>query len=229
MLGLPIHFLFMSSNSNIARYQKARYWILDQVYRKVSQHRSWTEWTMHWAHRDWTPLRFSPWCLPLSIISSFITVFTLRLLYDSNWSDVWPGEIGLTTHATMMFDQIPASDFNPMRDVWFPLDLSNAASFNAIMAHSAAHLAYHYGGTAPTRGTNSFKALSYKAHAVEILSHWLSNPEQALSNDAFAAVVRLLTFEVCFSRSNRTHMAYWRRLCRDTGAPKKNGKSIETD
>ncbi|EED19795.1 hypothetical protein TSTA_030610 [Talaromyces stipitatus ATCC 10500] len=101
----------------------------------------------------------------------------------------------LTTHATMMFDQMTASDFNPMRDVWFPLDFSNAASFNIIMAHSAAHLAYCYDGTAPIRGTNSFKALEYKAHAVEILTQWMSSPEQALSNDAFAAVVRLLTFE----------------------------------
>lgn len=96
----------------------------------------------------------------------------------------------------MMFENIPASNFNPMRDVWFPLDLSNPASFNAIMAHSAAHLAHYYGGMTPTRGTNSSEALKFKADAVQILNHWLSDPEKALSNDAFAAVVRLLTFEV---------------------------------
>ncbi|BCR85437.1 uncharacterized protein ACHE_20894A [Aspergillus chevalieri] len=101
----------------------------------------------------------------------------------------------LSTHATMMFENMPASNFNPMRDVWFPLDLSNPASFNAIMAHSAAHLAHYYGGMTPTRGTNSSEALKFKAGAIQILNHWLSDPEKALSNDAFAAVVRLLTFE----------------------------------
>ncbi|KAH8702333.1 hypothetical protein BGW36DRAFT_372627 [Talaromyces proteolyticus] len=101
----------------------------------------------------------------------------------------------LSTHATMMFEEMPASDFNPMKDVWFPLDLSNAASFNVIMAHSAAHLAYYYGGMTPTRGTNSSEALKYKTKAVEILSQWLNDPKLALGNDAFAAVVRLLTFE----------------------------------
>lgn len=105
--------------------------------------------------------------------------------------------IGITTHATMMFEDMPNSDFNPMRDVWFPLDLSNAACFNVIMAHSAAHLAYFYEGTTPTRGTNSFEALKYKSEALEILNQWLNDPIRALSNDTFAAVVRLLTFEVC--------------------------------
>lgn len=97
----------------------------------------------------------------------------------------------------MMFGKMPASEFNPMRDVWFPLDLSNAASFNAIMAHSAAHLAYLYSGTAPTCGTNSSQALKYKANAILILREWMNDPEKSLSNDAFAGTVRLLTFEVC--------------------------------
>lgn len=95
-----------------------------------------------------------------------------------------------------MFDNMPASIFNPMRDVWFPLDLSNAASFNAIMAHSAAHLAHYYGGTNPTSGTNSAEALKFKADAVGILNHWLNDPRKTLDNDTFAAAVRILTFEV---------------------------------
>lgn len=99
----------------------------------------------------------------------------------------------------MMFENMPSSSFNPMRDVWFPLDLSNPASFNGIMAHSAAHLAHYYGGMTPTCGTNSSEALKFKADAVKILTHWVNDPEKALSNAAFAAVVRLLTFEVtCF-------------------------------
>lgn len=96
----------------------------------------------------------------------------------------------------MMFDDMPTSNFNPMKDVWFPLDLSNPASFNAIMAHSAAHLAHYYGGVTPTKGTKSAEALRFKADAVEILNQWVNDPKKALSNDTFAAVVRLLTFEV---------------------------------
>ena len=95
-----------------------------------------------------------------------------------------------------MFEAVPVRVFNPMKDVWFPLDLSNAASFNTIMAHSAAHLAYFYGGTGPCRGTTCPAALRYKSDAVRILNQWLGDPERALSNDTFAAVTRLLTFEV---------------------------------
>lgn len=83
-----------------------------------------------------------------------------------------------------------------MRDVWFPLDLSNAASFNIMMAHSAAHLADFYGATGPSRGTNSPEALRFKSDAVGVLNQWLNDPEKALCNNAFVAVVRLLTFEV---------------------------------
>lgn len=99
----------------------------------------------------------------------------------------------------MMFDDMDATAFNPMREVWFPLDLSNPSSFNCIMAHSAAHLAHLYAGSPPHRGTNSSDALKYKAEAVRILHSWMVNPKKELSDDAFAAVVRLLTFEVILS------------------------------
>ncbi|KAF7585567.1 hypothetical protein BBP40_010649 [Aspergillus hancockii] len=101
----------------------------------------------------------------------------------------------LVTHATMMFEDVAIPSFNPMKDVWLPLDLSNAASFYGIMAHSAAHLAHLYAGMSPARGTSSTDALKYKAEAVSILSAWMADPEKALSNDTFAAVLRLLTFE----------------------------------
>ncbi|KAB8238030.1 uncharacterized protein BDW43DRAFT_262897 [Aspergillus alliaceus] len=101
----------------------------------------------------------------------------------------------LITHATMMFEDVSIPSFNPMKDVWFPLDLSNAASFYGIMAHSAAHLAHLYAGMNPVRGTKSTDALRYKAEAVRILTTWMTDPEKSLSNDAFAAVLRLLTFE----------------------------------
>lgn len=99
----------------------------------------------------------------------------------------------------MMFEDLDATDFNPMRDVWFPLDLSNASSFNCVMAHSAAHLASLYAGSAPRRGTKSSDALMYKAEAVGILRSWIVDPNKGLSDDAFAAVIRLLTFEVRIS------------------------------
>lgn len=106
------------------------------------------------------------------------------------------GVAGIGTHAAMMFEDLDVTTFNPMRDVWFPLDLSNASSFNCIMAHSAAHLSHLYTGTPPRRGTNSTDALKYKVEAVRILRLWLSDPEKELSDDSFSAVVRLLTFEV---------------------------------
>ncbi len=90
----------------------------------------------------------------------------------------------------MMFDQLPMDTFNPMRDVWFPLDLSNAASFNIIMAHSAAHLARMQG--MKTSGV----ALRYKTEAVRILSTWMTQNSDAASDDIIAAVLRLLTYEV---------------------------------
>lgn len=102
----------------------------------------------------------------------------------------------------MMFEDLDIPTFNPMKDVWFPLDLSNASSFNAIMAHSAAHLAQLYAGTSSQRASNSSAALTFKAEAVRILHEWLSEPEKALSSDAFAAVIRLLTFEVITPNTN---------------------------
>jgi hypothetical protein len=67
------------------------------------------------------------------------------------------------------------------------------------MAHSAAPLAYLYGGTSLSRGRHPSDALKYKVDAVSILNTWFSDPEMALNNDAFTAVIRLLNFEVCTS------------------------------
>ncbi|KAJ8098564.1 hypothetical protein POJ06DRAFT_292159 [Lipomyces tetrasporus] len=95
----------------------------------------------------------------------------------------------LSIHATMIFAELTITSFSPMSDVWFPLDLSNASSFNTVMAHSAAHLAYLQGAM------DSVDALRYKAEALRILNIWLNDPMKSLSDEAFAAVVRLLTFE----------------------------------
>ncbi|KAI0543024.1 tachykinin family protein [Xylaria digitata] len=94
----------------------------------------------------------------------------------------------LSTFAGMMFS-MHTSTFNPMRDVWFPLDLSNAASFNAIMAHSAAHLARMQGFPV------SNEAVRFKVEAVGIVQSWARDPALALSDDTIAAILRLLSFE----------------------------------
>ncbi|EED13434.1 hypothetical protein TSTA_059210 [Talaromyces stipitatus ATCC 10500] len=99
----------------------------------------------------------------------------------------------LTSHSAMVFDtETPSAlniSFNPMRDVWFPLDLSNAASFYGIMAHSAAHLAYLHGQK------HAVEVLKYKSEAVSLINQWMQDEKTALEDATFAAVVRLLTFE----------------------------------
>ncbi|KAI0453622.1 tachykinin family protein [Xylaria acuta] len=94
----------------------------------------------------------------------------------------------ISTFAGMMFNMHP-SVFNPMRDVWFPLDLSNAASFNAIMAHSAAHLSRMQGFPV------SNEAVRFKVEAVGIVQFWARDPDLALSDNTIAAILRLLSFE----------------------------------
>ncbi|KNG81818.1 hypothetical protein ANOM_010749 [Aspergillus nomiae NRRL 13137] len=44
----------------------------------------------------------------------------------------------LSTHTSGMSTALPHAAFDPIREVWLPLDLSNSASFNATMAHAAA-------------------------------------------------------------------------------------------
>ncbi|KAJ3518215.1 hypothetical protein NM208_g14598 [Fusarium decemcellulare] len=108
----------------------------------------------------------------------------------------------LSTYASMMFDDMHVQAFNPMRDVWCPLDLSNAASFNAIMAHSAAHLARMQGLH------RSKEALKFKAEAVRIVKVWMDDPELALSDDVLAAVLRLLTYERYWGTEAEWHIHY---------------------
>ncbi|KAM3428735.1 hypothetical protein NHJ13734_008479, partial [Beauveria thailandica] len=95
----------------------------------------------------------------------------------------------LSTSATTMPSHLPASILNTARDVWLPLDLSNAASFNVCMAHAAAHLARIQGQRCST------VALKFKLEAMRIISEWIQNEAKALCDDMFAAVLRLLTYE----------------------------------
>ena len=90
----------------------------------------------------------------------------------------------------MMFEDLPAATFNPVRDVWFPLDVSNAASFNVVLAHSAAHIARMHGYQ------TSNEAIKFKMEAIRIVASWMDDSQQALSDEVIAAVIRLLTYEV---------------------------------
>ncbi|KAF5602021.1 tachykinin family [Fusarium pseudocircinatum] len=94
-----------------------------------------------------------------------------------------------SAHAAMMFGPSPDGAFSPMRDVWLPLDLSNPASFNALMALSAAHLSRMQGFS------QSEVALEFKSEAVRIVQLWMQDPERAVSDDVLAAILRLLTYE----------------------------------
>ncbi|KAF5608585.1 tachykinin family [Fusarium subglutinans] len=94
-----------------------------------------------------------------------------------------------SAHAAMMFGPSPDGAFSPMRDVWLPLDLSNPASFNALMALSAAHLSWMQGFS------QSEVALEFKSEAVRIVQLWMQDPERAVSDDVLAAIIRLLTYE----------------------------------
>jgi hypothetical protein len=91
----------------------------------------------------------------------------------------------------MMCNDLPTT-FVPMRDVWFPLDMSNAASFNVIMAHSAAHLALTHDHD------YSYKAFEHKSKAIRIINSWLGSPAHRVSDEAFAGVLRLSTYEVIY-------------------------------
>ncbi|KAL9563057.1 hypothetical protein ACKAV7_012799 [Fusarium commune] len=94
-----------------------------------------------------------------------------------------------SAHAAMMFGPSPDGAFSPMRDVWLPLDLSNPASFNALMALSAAHLSRMQGFS------QSEVALEFKSEAVRIVQLWMQDPERAVSDDVLASILRLLSYE----------------------------------
>lgn len=94
-------------------------------------------------------------------------------------------------HAEEVHSHLETETFSPFRDIWMPLDLSNIASFNGIMAHAAAHLSQiRYKDISP-------EALSYKTETIELVNRWIGNPMTAFKDETFAAVLRLLSFEVC--------------------------------
>jgi hypothetical protein len=98
-------------------------------------------------------------------------------------------------HAEDIHSNLGPATFSPCRDIWMPLDLSNPASFNAIMAHAAAHLS-----KIQDKESNP-DTLRFKTEAIEFVNKWLSDPTTAFKDEVFAAVLRLFTFEVCRNKS----------------------------
>lgn len=94
-------------------------------------------------------------------------------------------------HARFIHVGLEARTLTPFRDVCIPLDLSNPASFNGILAHAAADLVGSRGDG------NSSEILKYKSEAIEIINKWLGTTTTTIKDEVFAGVVRLLTFEVC--------------------------------
>ena len=94
-------------------------------------------------------------------------------------------------HARIIHTGLKAKAFTPFRDIWIPLDLSNPASFNGVLAHAAADLVGSRGDG------DSSEVLKFKTEAIEIINKWLGTTATAINDEVFAGVLRLLTFEVC--------------------------------
>jgi hypothetical protein len=96
----------------------------------------------------------------------------------------------VNTYAVQAFGKPTDPSFNPMRDLYIPVDLSQEADTHAVLAHSASHVA-------DLRGErNSIKAITHKMATIHLVNEYLNDPVKAVSNEAFSAVLRLLTFEV---------------------------------
>lgn len=93
-------------------------------------------------------------------------------------------------HADVINSGLKSQTFTPFRDIWIPLDLSNVASFNGILAHAAADL------NGRREGTDKSEILRFKTEAIGTINLWLSTSTSVIKDEVFAGVVRLLTFEV---------------------------------
>ncbi|GLA63142.1 hypothetical protein AtubIFM55763_005641 [Aspergillus tubingensis] len=95
----------------------------------------------------------------------------------------------LDLHASFGPGLSQSTGFDPVRDVWLPLDLSNSASFCALMAHAAAHVAHRQGQT------KSIESEKFRTLAVGIIAKWLADERRSTQDDTITAIARLLMFE----------------------------------
>ncbi|GLB04504.1 hypothetical protein AtubIFM57258_010472 [Aspergillus tubingensis] len=105
----------------------------------------------------------------------------------------------LDLHASFGPGLSQSTGFDPVRDVWLPLDLSNSASFCALMAHAAAHVAHRQGQT------KSIESEKFRTLAVGIIAKWLADERRSTQDDTITAIARLLMFEVSIFRLKNLH------------------------
>jgi hypothetical protein len=98
---------------------------------------------------------------------------------------------GANTYAYEAFGRPSDLVFDPIRDLYIPVDLSQVASVHGILAHSASHMAY-----LRQEKSNSLQALNHKMRAIQLVNEALNDPVRGVSDDIVSAVLRLLTFEV---------------------------------
>ncbi|OOQ86551.1 hypothetical protein PEBR_20798 [Penicillium brasilianum] len=106
----------------------------------------------------------------------------------------------LAMHAEEIHSNLGTATISPFRDIWMPLDLSNPASFNAILAHAAAHIS-----ETQNKESNS-EILRFKIEAIELVNKWLGDPTTSFKDEVFAAVLRLFTFERYRGTSERSNL-----------------------
>lgn len=89
-------------------------------------------------------------------------------------------------HADLIHSGLGSQAFSPFRDIWIPIDSSNAASFNGILAHAAADL------NGRREDGDKSEILKFKTEAIGTINRWLRTSTSAIKDEVVAGVVRLL-------------------------------------
>ncbi|KAJ5215181.1 uncharacterized protein N7469_011672 [Penicillium citrinum] len=104
----------------------------------------------------------------------------------------------LGMHADFIYSGLRSQSISPFRDIWIPIDLSNAASFNGILAHAAADL------NGRREDEDKSEILKFKTEAIGTINLWLKSSTSAIKDKVVAGVVRLLTFEAYSGLGDRS-------------------------
>ncbi|KAG0649025.1 hypothetical protein D0Z07_5028 [Hyphodiscus hymeniophilus] len=80
--------------------------------------------------------------------------------------------------------------FEPIRNLFAAVDLAQSACVHATLAHAASHIAF-----LRQERSDSIQAITHKMAAMRIINQSLSDPVEAISDETFSAVLRLLAFE----------------------------------
>jgi hypothetical protein len=99
--------------------------------------------------------------------------------------------IGVHTYAHIAYGVPTDPVFDPIRNLYVAIDLSQPAFVHATLAHSASHMAW-----LRQERSNSIQAITHKMAAIQMINQSLDDPVKAISDETFSAVCRILTFEV---------------------------------